>query len=699
MERDERHLQYDEEAVSAPLPVSTSSLIRYSVVPDLTFSEVTFLDSRKSKPDVAGHQAPEKKRRRKDKAVDAEAAMSRFFTATRADTRASDAEHKKGGASATNTLAQGADDVDKYMRALSLPPLDLPDRPFLGFGSSGATLTSPVKMAIHRNTLCRRSSQSEAGSSRRSSISPSSYYSWSTSAPSVKNQQIEVHAMSPEVRHGLHDTPQAPSPGLRRRGSTSNKNIAPNLLDATEHSSKRQHQTSTEEKLASRVPSEGNDTRLEPHRGVSSRKVMTAQRDGTALDVGSEDKAQMDTQVDGGNKNEKAHVKSDAEHRDHHIASEPGPCIGNDFPLSFDTALESLLRTCKVSLSRSERPTATSIKNELPHGTRSRQGQPDNRERGNNAGSTDQGCTLASASRRPSRRASEAEFSPQPPVSKTNETISIPNPNLPYAKNDGDFPKASLVAEKAELQAQSPERSPSGQEPADVPISLLRQRNGQDHDYIYPQAHQGIFHSGAWHGYQAIYKDQMLPDDDASWNRPPVTEAGVLGFQGEQQWSQEQQPTYAEGTELNYPLDIAEDDPSNGQRGSEDAHDDTHYWDSKSYPHYDGVSQLQQFDDSYSDNVLGQRNPRQFSDSGYGYSTASMREEIYSPNSVFARPDAATMYHDAIASPDARELNSYSSFTTAQNIFHESMCHQRQNGHDAGNESPLANFWRPNRLY
>lgn len=105
-------------------------------VPDLAFSEMAFLNSRRTMPEDLA-RSMEKNKRRKSKAADTEAEISRYFTSAKALEQA--------------TAGQQGYKMQRelYGRSPShnsLPScVDIPDAPFLGFGSCGAKTASPVK--------------------------------------------------------------------------------------------------------------------------------------------------------------------------------------------------------------------------------------------------------------------------------------------------------------------------------------------------------------------------------------------------------------------------------------------------------------------------------------------------------------------------------------------------------------------------
>ncbi|KAL8913142.1 MAG: hypothetical protein Q9172_007345 [Xanthocarpia lactea] len=121
-----------------------SSPVRRKGLPDLSFSEVNFLSHGRRNQEENVRSEARSKRRREDKAADAEAEFSRFFASSKdlSRTAVGITEHGakvKGRKSAAEVLEdQGRS---------SLPPVDLPEKPFLGFGSCGPGHVSPVMLS------------------------------------------------------------------------------------------------------------------------------------------------------------------------------------------------------------------------------------------------------------------------------------------------------------------------------------------------------------------------------------------------------------------------------------------------------------------------------------------------------------------------------------------------------------------------
>ncbi|KAL8955770.1 MAG: hypothetical protein Q9193_006494, partial [Seirophora villosa] len=128
--------------------------------PDLSFSELDFLNRRKDLPKEKPHPPTKQSRRKGDKAIDTEAAISRFFAPP---------EERKHEARTSPSRGEGAALRQDRSSTLSI---NLPAKPFLGFGSCGPGHVSPVAL--------REDNSSQILPLRRSSTNGStSYVTWS----------------------------------------------------------------------------------------------------------------------------------------------------------------------------------------------------------------------------------------------------------------------------------------------------------------------------------------------------------------------------------------------------------------------------------------------------------------------------------------------------------------------------------------
>ncbi|KAL8986679.1 MAG: hypothetical protein Q9177_004047 [Variospora cf. flavescens] len=145
-------------------------------VPDLSFSELDFLNRRRDTPK---EDPPAKQfRRKRDKVADTEAKISRFFAPPEERT------HEAATSSSPRKCAAHP------RSSSSMPPIDLPGKPFLGFGSCGPGHISPVALGDDFNQSIRLR--------RSSSDGPTSYATWSTTNPSTSRLPARLHRLSTE---------------------------------------------------------------------------------------------------------------------------------------------------------------------------------------------------------------------------------------------------------------------------------------------------------------------------------------------------------------------------------------------------------------------------------------------------------------------------------------------------------------------
>ena len=172
-------------------------------VPDLTFSETTFLNPRRDRSEDPGRSADKNKRRKKDKAVDTEAEISRYFASANTrviDTANADEERVRSiGISRSSERYHKRCDAERFTfpERSPLPPVELPETPFLGFGSVGGSLISPVR----RSKLTESPPQRPRPVQRNVSPVPSaSYFTWSkTRSPSPHPRHRSDYGSIPPV--------------------------------------------------------------------------------------------------------------------------------------------------------------------------------------------------------------------------------------------------------------------------------------------------------------------------------------------------------------------------------------------------------------------------------------------------------------------------------------------------------------------
>lgn len=195
------------------------SLTNALLVPDLAFSEMAFLTSRREKPkdsleDRSTMPSDKKKRRKSAKAVDTEAEISRYFTSA-----------KPTSLKVTSPHRQRYQRDRRHSRDHESPQafVNLPDRPFLGFGSCGPnTSISPTKTPVKTNSrgLGLRDTRSPTRSASYLAWSQSEGQSYPSPRPD-RRHHVEPLALSnmskrkrnsPTPHKGQHSTPPVSPP-------------------------------------------------------------------------------------------------------------------------------------------------------------------------------------------------------------------------------------------------------------------------------------------------------------------------------------------------------------------------------------------------------------------------------------------------------------------------------------------------------
>ena len=159
---------------------------------------MNFLKSRKDQSNVIGQQAGSRtKRHKKDKTADTEAEISRYFTSRAPRTHIEpESGHTEDLPDAVSPTEDSRHDA-RHLTRPRLPPVELPDRPFLGFGSSGLSLTSPTKP-----NRCHDSPPQgfQPSSERRALVRSTSYYTWSPSTNPIScSQTLRNSTHTPEL--------------------------------------------------------------------------------------------------------------------------------------------------------------------------------------------------------------------------------------------------------------------------------------------------------------------------------------------------------------------------------------------------------------------------------------------------------------------------------------------------------------------
>lgn len=188
-------------------------------MPDLAFSELTFLNPHRENSDDLAKSSANKSRHKKDKAADSGANLSRYFTLAKSanrNERLPDARPTVGLNELSSEREPPRNDERRPKskgRDPSLPLLELLEKPFLGFGSSGIYVTSPARTSRNFGSTI------DPPRGKASSIGSTSYVSWSVSgAPSHH---------SPHLQYSDKTSTRSPIHIECTRASTTDVPIAP----------------------------------------------------------------------------------------------------------------------------------------------------------------------------------------------------------------------------------------------------------------------------------------------------------------------------------------------------------------------------------------------------------------------------------------------------------------------------------------
>ena len=202
-----------------------------SEVPNSVFSETAFLNCHRAAPEdrnspLHTKHADKKKKCKTSKAADIEAEISRYFTSAKLPRPGVPVPHPQ------ERLCQ--QQAQRRPQDSGSPPtfIDLPDKPFLGFGSSGAVSMSPV-----RKDGCRALIEHDSLFARSQSRS-SSYFTWSQSevrsqaSPQCRDKGVVPLASS---QYSNRRTPPASSRAQKpqpAKSSPAGRQLSGNYRDA-----------------------------------------------------------------------------------------------------------------------------------------------------------------------------------------------------------------------------------------------------------------------------------------------------------------------------------------------------------------------------------------------------------------------------------------------------------------------------------
>lgn len=291
-------------------------------MPDLTFSELAFLGSHRKSAKASNEDVVNsKKRRKKDNAANTEAQISRYFTH-----RGLRTVPESEGARENRRPDNSGQDSCRVPRDSSLSYVDLPDKPFLGFGSSGADF-SPVKHHL--------------GSENRSSSESTSYYTWS------KTSEVSRSSVK---RYDKHIEEQSSCRGSSKSSST----IGNPDLQAESRGQRENHDEIHRSQVSCRH--QDRSFKADNPNGAATNTSLKP----TAEDLNAKQKSLSEADVAYRRGGEKAtsttqHSKA-AEHDGKDITNDPIPQSNTNMQTHLDTlvnldiALKNLLQTCQASL-------------------------------------------------------------------------------------------------------------------------------------------------------------------------------------------------------------------------------------------------------------------------------------------------------------------------------------------------------------
>lgn len=257
---------------------------------------MTFLNSRREKPkdsirDPSNKPSDKKKRRLSTKEADAEADFSRYFLSAKPTTAEVDTSHRQRN-SHEKRRSRNHDSPQACV--------DLPERPFLGFGTRGPnTSTSPEKSPVNRDSTSLRRGDP------RSPTQSTGYLTWSqtqgpsqASPPPDRRRHFEAlesskfsnrkgispsppkaqHMLLPVSPHRIQTTsPGAQGSASRPPSKHENPNQAPRQNSIS--------QSAIEERLISREKSKtrGDAVTIEPNAAQASQYINGSIPDVTSL--------------------------------------------------------------------------------------------------------------------------------------------------------------------------------------------------------------------------------------------------------------------------------------------------------------------------------------------------------------------------------------------------------------------------------
>ncbi|KAL8917771.1 MAG: hypothetical protein Q9208_007752 [Pyrenodesmia sp. 3 TL-2023] len=220
-----RNIESERLTLKAPIPLGlfgkgrASSPVKRRGLPDLTFSEINFLNHRREAPKDNPPQG-KPSRRKRDKAADADAEISRFFSTS---------NRRPHGAGDTSSQKKGE---DWQQDRSSIPPVDLPEKPFLGFGGVGPGHVSSNGI---KDDLNKRSPLCQSPSSRSTT-----YFTWSQTNVSRRSSSRHASQSHSPCTGELRLFPVSGSP-VQGRVRTSSTSVGHHFREESRTASPRRH--------------------------------------------------------------------------------------------------------------------------------------------------------------------------------------------------------------------------------------------------------------------------------------------------------------------------------------------------------------------------------------------------------------------------------------------------------------------------
>lgn len=601
--------------------------------------------------------------------------MSRFFTAQNTAPREGIARAEPNRTTTPTTRPAVKDHLNNVTepRAAPLkPPVELPDQPFLGFGSSGVSLTSPIKLVVGHHDMRRRASPCKRRLLERSSFDSSSYYTWSESRSSKVNH-LEVDATPIQLERGAQKPPKAQPPGLTHSPSGSDESVESKTLRvAGTDPELRRKRSETKILTPGAALPNGTNLAIETQADKASHNTPTSRRDSTPpakVPEGTLHNKNGSNDVD---KEQQNPCEIDIPYQKQSPRSEEESRSRNDFPLRFDEALESLLGACKVPSQKHNNAAGTPRVRDDAKRLHRLQKLINSNAQSRDAGNFDQSHALTPSSLMPHEELLDRGPDLKSPRSIFRNNITFTPTSLPTKCAAEDSATVSQSRNGHETRTQVFNR-PNLASSSDVRMPWLRNEQFNES--------QGPLISEPWRGYQSIYQGQVLPEDEANGYNSYASNPGEFGGHGGKTRSP-QPNSLAELSELRGPHNLDRGNLAYIQGDPEDNMDsydvDTCGSGPGSTPFYNASYQYELLD--------------------YDKPAADLGENIYTPISAFAGVEQMATKNDNLHFREYRQWPNLV-IPSRQDEYSNSPDNGQHREYNDPSKEHLAGFWRPNKLY